>query len=514
MGTYEDERLIKEISAVHLELKQANQQSWERGYLSEQAFVAIRGDLEMIDNSVSGATDSFQQIAFSLDWHLPLIVNQLARSGELLEHIMNSVQNPVTTQAYELKRHGLLAVKNGWASEAITEFRKSIEVYGYDPGVHFALGYVLAEEQEFWAAAESYSKSAKYGFPKDHSLAVSAAIHAADLYDGRGASGQAIDILVSCHEAIPAAANVAYELALRTRRRQHLSAALSLKPSLAVKARADNLEELEDAAHEVLDSSPGFARLQADAAGVSDKLAALLQQGGRSSQKVVPLPNFFPASARLFFFAEELPLTRERLSSAISEVRACAAELSEHAHNSLRDAENAQRGLAKPAVPATPNNTSHMVMRSATWGITALVMLIIALFFANSDSIDTEAGKLIVLLLSWVGFVVSGANFVLSIRRARAKTHENAVAQTHMEDYRKRLAAYEMKYRRAADLRSIAAEASRKASAFNHEVDSVIPAAEEVRRRLDWSVVEPIAPPWSRDTTKHHRKGGQESDRR
>jgi tetratricopeptide (TPR) repeat protein len=499
MGTYEEERLIREISAVQLELRAANEQSRASGHQSERSFVAIRSDLGQMDDNFLGIRDSLQQIEYSLNSQLPLVVSQLARLGELLERIMNSVQNPVATRADEFRRHGLLAFKNGWASEAITEFRKSIDVYGYDPSVHFALGCVLAGEHDYPAAAESFAKAAKYGFPEHHSLAASAAILSAGLYDETGASERAADILAACHEAIPDAADVVYELARRTGKRQHLCAALALKPSLVVRARVDNLAGLEGAAGDVLDSSPGFAGLQADAARASDEFATLLEQEGQPSpERVVPLPAFSPASARLALFAGQLPLTRERLSSAISQVRAYAAELSGSARSSLQDAYNAQSRLAKPVPPPGPNVARNIAARPAIWGTAAFIMLILVVSFQTSHLANTASGRAFLTgLVVWVGFLASAAFFIASIRPALGKARENAAARsryrTFTEDYRKRLAAYESESRKAAELRSVTNEASRKAEAFNTKADSAITAAEVGRRRLDWSVVEPIA---------------------
>jgi len=83
----------------------------------------------------------------------------------------------------------------------------------------------------------------------------------------------------------------------------------------------DKLAELEDAARDVLDISPGFAVIQENAARASAELAALLgQEGLAGPERVVPLPAYPSASARLALFAGELLLTREVacLADAIS----------------------------------------------------------------------------------------------------------------------------------------------------------------------------------------------------
>jgi tetratricopeptide (TPR) repeat protein len=498
MGTYEEERLIRELSAMQLELRTANEQSWASGQMSERSFTAIRSDLAQMDDNFLGMEGSLRQIAYSLDSQLSLIVSHLARSGELLERILNSVQNPAETRADELRRHGLLAFKNGWLTEAITEFRKSIDVYGYDPSVHFALGCALAGEQSYPEAAESFAKAVRYGFPDQHSLAASAAILAAGLYDEMGSSEQAVAILAACLQVIPSAADVAYELARRTGQWQHLSAALSLKPSLLVKARVDNLAELEHAAHEVLKASPGFAGLQADAVRAFDELATLLEQEGRPCPgRVVPLPAFPAASARLALFTSELPLTRQRLSAAISEIRAYNAELSETARSRCQEASNAQSRLAKPVPPSEPQVARNIGARSAVLGIVTFIMLILVIVFQSSDLARTASGKsLLTGLIVWGGFLVSGGFFGASILPALRAVRENAESRSRrnssMEGYKKRLAAYELESRKAAKLRSLADEASHKSEAFNARANSMISAAEEVRQRLDWSVVEPV----------------------
>jgi tetratricopeptide (TPR) repeat protein len=499
MGTYEEERLIREVSAMQLELRSANEQSWVNGQASERSYTAIRSDLDQMNDNLLGMEGSLQQIAYSLDFQLPLIVSHLARSAELLERIMNSVQKPAETQAGELRRHGLLAFKNGWLDEAITEFKKSIDAYGYDPSVHFALGCALAGEQNYPEAAESFAKAARYGFPDQHSLAASAAILSARLYDQMGSGEQAVGILTTCYQAVPSAADVAYELARRTGQRQHLSAALSLKPSLLVRARVDNLAELEHAAREVLDVSPAFAALQSEAAHAFDELATLLTHEGQPSMKpVVPLPAFPSASARLALFTGELPLIRQRLSAAINKTRAYAAELSETARSRSQSASYAQSALVKPVPPPEPQAAKKTGVLPAISGIVAFVMLILVITFQSSHLAETASGKsLLTGLIVWGGFLVSGFIFVTSIRPALQEARKNANARsghrTSMDDYRKRLAAYKWESSKAAELQSAANEISRKAEAFTARANSVISAAEAVRRRLEWSVVEPVA---------------------
>lgn len=495
MGTYEEDRLVREVSAIQLELNNANEHSRASGRVSERSFTAIRSDLKQL----VGIRDSLQQIAHSLGYQLPLVVSQLARAGELLERIMDGVQNPVATRADELRRHGLLAFKNGWASEAITEFRKSIDVYGYDPSVHFALGCVLAGEREYAEAAESFAKAARYGFPEHHSLAASAAILSAGLYDELAARERAVYILTACHEAIPSAADVTYELARRTGTRQHLSAALSLKPSLVLRARVDNLGELEGAARDVLEGSPGFSALQAAAAHASDGLATLLEQQNQPSpERVVPLPAFYPFSARLALFAAELPLTRERLASAISEVRACAGKSSGNARGLLNDARNARSRLSKPAPPAESSMRQNITARPVIWGLAAFVMLILVITFQTSHLAYTNSGKAFLTgLLAWGGFIASAICFYRSIRSTMSKVRENLAARsryrTAAENYRKQFAAYEAQASKVTELQKVADEAGSRAEVFANRADSAVAAAEDVRRRLDWAIVEPVA---------------------
>jgi len=293
-------------------------------------------------------------------------------------------------------------------------------------------------------------------------------------------------------------ADAAYALARRTGKRQHLCAALSLKPSLVVNARVDDLWDVEGAARDVLEGSPGFAVLQAEAAHVCDELATLLEQEGwPSPERVAPLPASSSATARLAFFADELPLTRGRLSSAIGEVRACAEQLSARASSAANDARNAQSRMFKETQPAEPNIARNTAGRPVISGTLALVMLILVVFFQSSHLAYTSSGKaLLTGLVVWAGFLASAVYFIVSVRSTINTIRENAVARsryrTSAESYRKGHAVYEAQARRAAELESIANEAFHKTAVFINKANSAVAAAEGILRRLDWSAGEPV----------------------
>jgi hypothetical protein len=456
-----------------------------------------------------------------LDSLLPFLVSELARSADLLKQILNILENKRQAEAAEFNGLGLYALQNGWPDRAVIHFQRSIETWGDDPSVYFAMGYALAEEHNYQAAAKSFAEAARFGVPKpgDRPLAVSAAIFSAYLYDKVGERKHGLDVLTVCLRAIPSAAEVAYELARRVREqeREYLQAALSLKPTLIENAQADNLAERERVARDVLDDSPGFAGLQADAAHAYNELATLLEQAGRSvPERMEPLPTISPASARLSLFAVQLPQTRERLSSAIRDVRAYSDELKASARNSLQLADSAQSRLTKPVPPVEPDTTGNRTyfgcsgcfgILAAIWGV-ALVIYIISPLHHDTKPIVIR-NLLISIVAPLILFVVLFLKFFLFEEGEEwSKDRENkakyAAAQSlyraEMEAYPKHLAAYESESRKGEELRSTASEASSRAEAFNEAASDRLPEAEEACMRLSWDIVEPIAMPFGPHT--------------
>jgi tetratricopeptide (TPR) repeat protein len=506
MGTYEDQRLVDEISAIKAELDNANEQARVRGEFSEQSFLAVRADIKHVGDNLLAIDDSLAQIASSLDSQLPLILRQLSRSGDLLESLIDAVANPTATSANELHRRGLLALKNGWSDEAITEFKRSIDAYPYDPSVHFALGCALAESQEYGQAAEAFAKAARYASPKHHSLAASAAILAARLYDRVGEPKRALEVLVNCRDMIPPAPDVTYEIARRTGTREDLIRALALKPALVVRARADGLQQLDAAASEVIYHSPGFTQIQADASRVTDGLIALLGQERRPSlERVLPLAQTPSASSGLALFAGQLPLTRERLATAIGEARARIAKSSAGAQAAVENARRARAGLAEPSRPAEPRLANNQIAKLTVYGILAIVLAgLVAAFQSHMAHIyntqNHSPGTLkdgLTGILAWGGLLVFVGLFIATISSARKKAQNNAKTRTQhkaqMKNYRNSMAAYETQRASAGQLQSAADRATASFDTFLPQMNSAIQAAEEVSQRLEWTTVEPIS---------------------
>lgn len=126
---------------------------------------------------------SLEDIKAIFEWGLSDIIWTLEQQREVLIDILNVLQQPLDTQAKELRGRGENAFKNGWYDDALKEFKESEEKNRYDFTIHMFLGFIyLNHKKDITTALEYFEKAAKYAEPKSPYYSAYALLYVSWIY--------------------------------------------------------------------------------------------------------------------------------------------------------------------------------------------------------------------------------------------------------------------------------------------------------------------------------------------
>jgi predicted HTH domain antitoxin len=161
---------------IEASYKTANQIVVSQEYLANQMNKSIENVKEAI-------TEGFASVQATFEWGLAEIVWTLEQQKDILLDILEVLQNPLDTQAKELKRRGEEAFRYGWFDDAERDFLESEKKNPYDFTIHWYLGYIYLFHKTNPILALRYFKNAvKYSSPKSTYYAANALRHVALVY--------------------------------------------------------------------------------------------------------------------------------------------------------------------------------------------------------------------------------------------------------------------------------------------------------------------------------------------
>jgi len=118
--------------------------------------------LNSIEDSVKETNQRLEQLSIDINKHLTNINTELVLQSKILSNIFNVLQNKRKTEAEELKKFGIFALKNYWFNEAEEDFLESLKFNKYDYQVYFLLSKVYANRDDNDKQIEYLNKSLKY----------------------------------------------------------------------------------------------------------------------------------------------------------------------------------------------------------------------------------------------------------------------------------------------------------------------------------------------------------------
>jgi len=118
--------------------------------------------LNSIEDSVKETNHRLEQLSIDINKHLININTELVLQSKILSNIFNILQNKRKTEAEELKKFGIFALKNHWFNEAEEDFLESLKFNKYDYQVYFLLSKVYANRGDNDKQIEYLNKSLKY----------------------------------------------------------------------------------------------------------------------------------------------------------------------------------------------------------------------------------------------------------------------------------------------------------------------------------------------------------------
>lgn len=218
-----------------------------------------------VGDDVAAIGSSVAQLAAMSDWTMPTIVAELAQQSRLLSDLIEVTSHPRATAARESAKYGVRMMSNGLYPEAVTEFRKSLKRYGYDPAVLLNIGLCLGAEGDDSGALAAFERSVKYGLvddqqPTGRQIACGAAIVGALVHREAGNGPAAAAFLNLVRDKVVDCPEVDHLYADLTADAAALRRAIQVAPELALHAAVRGTPHAEEVSAELLPAVRG--RLQ------------------------------------------------------------------------------------------------------------------------------------------------------------------------------------------------------------------------------------------------------------
>ncbi len=253
----------------------------------------------------------------------------LAQQSKVLERIRDLIRNPKATEADELYRRGLRALRAGWFAEAVTELQQAVTINPYAPLAQFSLGVALGAHNEPESAAEAFRRAVRYSSdsPSLNGLAAGAAILGARAFMTAGQDHSARQLASDVRSRVEDCAELELLWAGLDSNVASTTKALNLAPELSELAVTDRMPGAITALSRVVESGTIASVNQAEA------IRARLS-GGRSTSLISGSPRDF-ARGYKSWVETQVPLIREEIRDARGRLAQAQGELT----NAQRTAE-------------------------------------------------------------------------------------------------------------------------------------------------------------------------------
>jgi tetratricopeptide (TPR) repeat protein len=107
--------------------------------------------------------EGFRHMEEAFAWGLARVCWEHEQDRELYRQILTALQQPLETQALELRRRAERAIQNGWWEDAVEDLRAALQHNRYDYLAHLQLGRILWFEFGMWQAAlDAFGLGARY----------------------------------------------------------------------------------------------------------------------------------------------------------------------------------------------------------------------------------------------------------------------------------------------------------------------------------------------------------------
>ncbi len=155
-----------ELQVISREIVKAN---WEAADRIAASSDRVREEIEALRHAkgevIERAERAFGAIGAAFEWGVEKLCYQLELQTSALQDILQVLQQPLATQAKELRERGMTALRNGWLDEALGDLEASAAANYQDFTVHQSLGYTHMGRGDLAKAAVAFQNAAKYAKP-------------------------------------------------------------------------------------------------------------------------------------------------------------------------------------------------------------------------------------------------------------------------------------------------------------------------------------------------------------
>ena len=211
--------VLKEGMESHIQaLESQDARLYEAVFTLQQA----RDHLASIDYSTAtGLAD----LKAGFDYGVSQVVWQLERSQDVLVGIVRALEEPLDTQARELRKRAQQAYRNGlatadetrrkWMEDALSDYLEATQRNRYDFTLHFDIATIFWHEKGDLAnAAAYYEEAARYAAPTSDYYASYALLHLGKVWRLRDEFDHAYSAAREAVRLTPTLAQASYDLAL------------------------------------------------------------------------------------------------------------------------------------------------------------------------------------------------------------------------------------------------------------------------------------------------------------
>lgn len=151
--------IVREITEDIVSQVNANSAGYQKS--AQELLGSVLQLTETAHSDLSDIRHGMDEMVASINWGNERIIWHMS-------DLKKTVQMPIDNQALNHREHGIHAYQNGWFDEALKEFHKAENTFGYDFITHQYLGDLyLHHKKDLDKALEYFQKAAKYSMIKD-----------------------------------------------------------------------------------------------------------------------------------------------------------------------------------------------------------------------------------------------------------------------------------------------------------------------------------------------------------
>lgn len=286
---------------------------------------------DKIDKGISEVNTSISSLAAVMGHGFGDLTRQLVSNNRMLQGVIDSLRNPLDTQADERYRRGVTALQHSWFPEAVSEFRAAVAANPYQPLAHVLLGIAQAEENDHPGAIASFEKAYRYGTPGEPEIATGAVILAVTAIEQESGVAAALELVNDALMTYPGCAELGLIHSRLSRTDEFTRSSLWLAPILAVPAMVGGSHGVPEASELLVREVGGPID---DAAAISNTVQRYTEETDDESAELLPAVHWSASEcasdAELMTGAGRVLLRAPRILSQVRFAHAAAREADEH----------------------------------------------------------------------------------------------------------------------------------------------------------------------------------------